>query len=320
MFEKVNTYSQLFTDPDNEYRNHIYQHRLSDVDWCDQTLFAFLFCAHDHIDELLEGTNVKLSFARSPFTQFKHLCNVKGDKIDDDVRQKNIEHVNKKQLDTLQSKRGIIQYDSCPDHENEYKRIPNTVDVGTEFDMDKRTLVLYFRQESIHMTDGEMVLTIQTDYFEFCAIAYSLHKLITEGCFKIFNDIKIVSREPYLYPRYIHKLCDIKYENENFIQTCNLGANTIHFGHGTAPDNACGTIPIYCNQMILNDDRQKDTYVRLNLSYNMKNHHDVTTYKGKITVIKDAYEQSGMNPEHNLDNVINSTITAVRDLEDLMLI
>jgi hypothetical protein len=310
---------EQFPKEDNEYREHLI--RNFGCKWSSDTKFSLLFCGHE--DLIRPNSTTKLS--DNPFQQFKHLCD---DRISLPVRKVprgllnvNIKRINKAQENILQEKGGSISYNNCPDQEDGFNKWTNVVDVGTDVG-ENRSLVLYFRRETLEQADGHMCHTAQMDYFQFCAIAYVLSRYIHEQKSYVFNKLKIVSREPFIYPKYVHKLCNIEYANVegiDFIRETCLGANTMHFLHGTAPDNACGTIPIYCNSMLLDENRADDDCVQLHLNYNMKNDDDPVMHRGKYVSIKKAFEDQYGKTMYTLTYILNSALSAVIKLENKLL-
>lgn len=304
---------EQFPNEDNIYRDHLQKN--FNCKWSEDTAFPLLFCGHESISDIIEVSD-------DPFGQFKQICDRVAPfpdfEVTPELREANIESINNKQAAFLRQRDGIVEYESCPDDENDFSRVINTVNVGMDVGSD-RALVLYFRRESLEQTDGYMCHTAQMDYFQFCIIAYILSKYINTGQSLVFNKIKIVSRESNLYPKYIHKLADIEYVNtsgNDFIKTTCIGANTIHFLHGTAPDNKCGSMPVYSNQMLLDDKRKNDEYIHLDLNFNMKNDDDPVYYKGDYVTIKTAFEReykTASKPSIHL--IANNTLETIRELE-----
>jgi len=308
-------------------------------------MLLFLFCAHENFGDLSEQIqDVKLDLNSNIFRQFKTLCKSFscdfGKKVDNTSRIRNIQHINNRQLQHLQNLNYRIEYTPCPDEENNFRRDSKSVQLETHlrkkspftttpfifnrpFRGPRRSLVLYFRREIPESTDFNWDHTVQMDYFEFSIISFILYEYIYSGYSKVFNDLRIVSRNPYIYPYYIHRLCPRltyhPYEGKEFIEQTCIGASTIHFQHGTTPDNACGTIPIYCNQMILDDNKANDNYVHLPLNYNMKNDDDQVEINGTFKSIRDAYNEKVLPGDHAIDKIITSLIASIKQLEDSLI-
>ena len=341
-----NRYKKEFYNIDNEYREHLYRYMMSSVVGDlneDCNMFAFLFSAHENfniVSSQLRHLNLKLTRNTKLHKLFKRVykdmsCDL-GTAVPNRDRVHNIENINHKQDQYLKDINYKTFYYSNPDEENNFEHIKNEIQLSSTrrrrspfttkpFQFNKpwegprRSLVLYFRRETLEETDFYWDHTIQMDYFEFGLICCALYDYIYNGYSNTFNDLRVVSRNPYIYPYFIHKLCPkLTYHNSRgsaFIEQTCVGANTVHLIHGTVPDNNTGTIPIYSNQMLLNDNRLNDKYVHLPLSYDKKNSQDCVDVNSEYIDIKKAYSIKDPVANHNIDSIIKCVISSVKELE-----
>ena len=173
-------------------------------------------------------------------------------------------------------------------------------------DKQKRKLVLYFRGEG-----GSQ----QMDPFEFLVSAWAAHQYVTEGRSEVYNEVVLVSRCPEMYPKAIHILCpDIEYldvSGNSFKRICSLGANTVHFTHGTSIENQFGSTPVLGLPIQLDGQRidKIQDFVSLQLDY----------FKNNMEAIRDRTPQNPADYSGSIPGIIQETLRAIHESEQAML-
>ncbi len=324
---KLSTMTQLLPEIDRSYYQYIDKYYTS-RDLSDRYLMLlYILCAHQNIDKLHHwlacNVNYRLDYTLPEIFSSIFPHNMIDDLTDISIehRKRNAKHVNYHQMIHLDNLNNKVHYKTTPDGSN-YVPQSQVIDLtrGRErLKLSRRTLTLYFRRESIE--EGEHLdHTVQMDYFEFSLICYTINQYITRNKSSVFTDIRIVSREPELYPHYVHVIAPEVYYSEStgvdFVVDCCVGANTIHFTHASVPDVQAGSIPIYCNGMLIDTDRIEDEHVRMNLTYNNNNTDDLVNYNSSVLSVSEAYnQQPELNIGHDINHIVTETISGVVALE-----
>ena len=325
----------LFNAVDNTYRDTLNKYYTDRDMSCRYNQLLYMLCAHQNISSITEELE-KCAFKYNAFQGLDKIFDsiyqtfdgkiLRLPKVDNITRQENILQVNKQQLDFLSRKNNIIKYMTCPDKDNDLTPEEVEIDVSKYIqsaDRQSRSLTLYYRRETLE--EGETPSHIhQVDYFEFCIISYIIGRYITGGYSRVFNKLKIVSREPDIYPHYVHDVVpECSYVNvggTDFIAECCVLSNTIYFVNGSSPDRASHSMPIFCNCMLLDSNRAREPHIRLDLSYYIDNEDDYVVYDNNCITVKESAElHPELNTDHTIHHIINSTIHAITSLEDTML-
>ena len=312
---KLNYLRSLFSSSDNEYRELIecYYNSVN----IDEYIVPYTFLAHENIMNFNIPAN--RNFLSEPWKFFE---NTLSNYTIKSVAANNIKlELNKKQLTYINERAGIIEYSSCPDRDNNYTKEKQQIKVSNLELTDNRYLVLYFRRESFNESEN-IIHNVQIDYFEFSIICYILYKLIESDKNAVFTGIKIVSRESGLYPQYIHNLipkikyCDVT--GEEFIKTTSVFANCVYFVNGSVPCHGAGSLPVFCNGMLLQTELLSTDHVHYDLSYNKDNNDDYVMYNNNIIDISTAYKLSNYCKEHDLDSIVYKTIKMYNTLVEVL--
>lgn len=317
---KLNKLLSLFNESDSEYRSLLTE-RYNDLDLNDnKVLLLYILCAHANVVQLHESLSIQYLNEnhinlRGMFNSLASNYNIQPQLNTDIVYEDDIKYrLNSKQNDLLSAQNWQIEYVSCADPENDFTTQQTNLDISHKNELivqNKRSLVLYFRRESPEESDCTDH-NIQMDYFEFVLIAYILDLLITRSGHLVFDELIIVSREPDLYPKYIHdvvpnciykQVCGIDY-----ITTTSLYANCINFMMGALHFPSSGSLPILGNNMLLHEPYKKIEHIHYNLSYGTDNTDDFVHDGVKYTDISTAYKNSKYNLNHNLDDIVYNTI------------
>ena len=239
----------------------------------------------------IEAANNDVPYEAPPLEILEGLCNQFGRNILDqyevqggEQRSQNIALVNEHQQDWL---------------------VQNGNDTEIP-DKQKRRLVLYYRGSQI--LGGQQQ---QMDPFEFLVATWAVQKYISEGRSSLYNEVAIVSRAPGDYPKEIHSLCPgVEYLDvggDAFKRACSVGANTIHFTHGTSIENQFGSVPIIGLPIQLDSHRigQVDTYVPLQLDY----------FKNNSEAQRDRTPDNPSDHSGSIPGIIQEVLRAVHESE-----
>lgn len=308
---KLKYLRSLFSPDDNEYRELI-ECYYNNID-VDEHLVPYTFLAHENIINF--NLPINKDFLSDPWKFFEYtLSNYTIKSVaENDIKLE----LNKQQLTYINERDDIIEYCSCPDRDNNFTKEKQQVKVSNLELTDKRYLVLYFRRESFNESEN-IVHNVQVDYFEFSLICYILNKLIESDKNSVFTGIKIVSRESGLYPQYIHKLvpkikyCDVT--GEEFVKTTSIYANCVYFVNGSVPCHGSGSLPVFCNGMLLQTELLNTNHIHYDLSYNKNNNDDYVMYNNDIVDISTAYKLSNHCQDHDLDSIVYKTINMYNTL------
>lgn len=317
---KLNKLETLFSESDSEYRQLLVD-GYRDLDLNDnKILLLYILCAHANITQIHDNVDLKYiddSYInlRGIFNNLTSNYNIQPQLNTSIADIPNVKYKLNKNQNELMSDRGWqIEFTDCADPENGFITQHINLDIPSESvhsKRDKRSLVLYFRRESQDESDC-VDHNIQMDYFEFVLIAYILDKLIVSSGFLVFDELIIVSREPGLYPEYIHDVvpnCTYKsVRGVDFITTTSLYANCINFFMGTMHCSSLGAIPILANSMLLHEPYRQTDYIHYNLSYGTDNTDDYVYDGVEYTDIYTAYKNSQYCLNHNLDDIVHNTI------------
>jgi len=189
-----------FSSNDNEYRLHLYNSVFKKklIPQTLEEIFLFTFCSHQDFHELSKTFSIN----DTTFDAFKELIVQYIDKtglVQYDTSDE-IVNINKLQYNKLKNQNFTITYYDVPDSESEYNPV-NQVRVLRDVEPSTtRDLCFYFRRESYDQH------SVQMDYFQFVAHVYVAHWLMKNRYIRCFNNIKIVCREPNLYPKYVHHI------------------------------------------------------------------------------------------------------------------
>lgn len=324
---KLSSMLQLVPEFDRSYHQYIDKYyTLRDLS--DRYLMLlYVLCAHQNIDKLHHWLTSNLNYRVDctlpeifssifPHNMIDNLADVSREH-----RERNAAHVNYNQMVHLDNLNNIVHYKSTPDNTNHVpqSQVVDLVRGRDRLRSSRRTLTLYFRRESIE--EGEHLdHTVQMDYFEFNLICYAINQYITRNKSSVFTDIRIVSREPGLYPHYVHtiapEVCYSGSTGTDFVVDCCVGANTIHFASASVPDVSAGAIPVYCNGVVIDTNRKREEHVRMNLTYNNNNTDDLVNYNSSVLPVSVAYDQQPeMNISHDINHIVNEAISGVIALE-----
>lgn len=312
---------ELFNTHDNDYRilleSYYKNHDLND----NTILLLYLLCAHQNINTIYDEVNETSGrwYNDNIFNIFDNLINNYDlpviDECDNDIKYK----LNSMQDTALAENNYQIKITSAPDCEGWVET--NVCKIDSAIRENKRSLVLYFRRESIEESEVNEH-TIQMDYFEFVLICRTLSLLIQNDDHRYFDCIKIISREPNLYPHYTHNvISDIIYKNVSgvdFFKECYFRANTIYFMNG-AEILTPGTIPIYANNMKLQNPVNVRKHIDFDVSYYMNNNDDFVFRDGEILTIEQAAKLAGYKKHHTIDHIITKTVDMYKRLTDELL-
>lgn len=172
-----------------------------------------------------------------------------------------------------------------------------------------RNLVLYFREEGWRQMDG----------FLFC-FNYLICKWLVEesGLSRVFNRVQVVSRKHDKYPKTLHELGlaehdYLKITGEKFEERTSVGANTVHFTHGTEHGHRYRSTSILGTGTRTDSRKMKSlgmNYVPLPLYY----------FKENGEAINDQHlEKKEGDFSADLCGTLRVMTQAVRDLETHML-
>jgi len=189
--------------------------------WIINDIKRFLYYKCNFIDYIVQNS-LDLNSLFKEFLDYSSV-DIKNEfvKIDEKERNKNIQKINTKQIQTLDQK---------------------WIKINPEkFDKNSRNLVLYFRKSDMNGS-------------EFLMITYILHYYIEWWYSKIFNKLKIVSRTSGKYPKKVHELFNnIEYldvEWDDFEKSCWIYANTICLTHWTPEWAKYYSNPILCEEIV----------------------------------------------------------------------
>ena len=209
-----------------------------------------------------------------------------GEKTPESVRKKNAQQVNKEQQDRLDHT-----------HPNDNIKIEH---------MEDRTLTLYFRAEAVE----------QMDRGEFLASAWILNWMIENGHSKVFNRVRIVSRNMNTFPHLLQIICpNIEYidgRQEEFRKACSIGANVIHYTNGTVFEDEYHSIPILSKSVRI-DERKMERgfpFIPFRCFFFRNNNEMITSLEEELEhepefqgTIKGVMEES-VTAFQNLNNVL----------------
>lgn len=319
---KLKYLQQQLHHQDNEYRHLVDEMHYNGIDLNDDIyMLLYLLCVHENIDSVYDDIKkiiTSYNIKNPLFSVFDDIINIHSDQIDikqqlkfvpSDIKQQ----INSLQHDVLEKYSNIIEYQTLPDPDSDFITEVNSVDISPFIHKRQtRSLVLYFRRESFEECETTKH-TIQMDYFEFVLICKIFHVLMTNDNNLLFDDIVVISREPGLYPHYIHQVVpNIKYKNctgDEFFSTCYYQSNTVHFMTSSIVTTP-GSIPVLANNTLLHSDFNNIDHVCLDLSYDLNNHDDWVQYQGELMTIQQAFEQSPFRKNQNILQIVSSTTRA----------
>lgn len=316
-------------EQDNQYRECLKQF-YSKLDLDDRYVRTlYMFCAHQNIEAMVSDLKdrqlyidtymrVKDFFDELITDYFEGLSTYSTK-----IRDENILLTNKQQLDKLKSCDFEVCVRDSPDRDNNFKPLSNQFCVQSYLNncnVCERSLVLYFRRETLPESDLSVHLT-QVDYFEFVLLVKVLVEYIKRNHSKLFNKVVITSREENIYPKYVHDVCDVSYTYNDFIPRCCVYSNTIYFVNGSVPDSAAGSIPVYCNNMLLQQSRSLEPHVHMDLTYHHDNYDDYVLTANGIMTIKEAFDSLPelRDTRHNIDHIMKEAIKTIDTLENIIL-
>lgn len=175
---------------------------------------------------------------------------------------------------------------------------------------EERALVLYFREEGRRQMDG----------FLLCW-SYLICKWFVEqsGFAKVFDKVQVVSRRPNQYPKTLHSLGLLRedylnVQGEEFRLRTSVGANLVHFTHGTVHGNKYGSQSILGTSTRNDIDKIRNLgsdYISVPLYYFPENDEASKT---------EGLETTETDYSGDLYGTIRVMAKAIQDLEEKMLI